>query len=89
MGLTRSLAVELAPEAIRVNAIAPGFVESEMSDRLRQFLTEEQFAAIRKNHPLDIGRVRDVANGAAFLLSSASRWITGITLPIDGGYTAH
>ncbi len=89
IGLARSLAVELAPERIRVNSIAPGFVQSEMSDRLREFLSDDQFAAIERNHPLGIGTVRDVANGAAFLLSSASRWITGTNLVIDGGYTAH
>jgi len=88
-GLTRCLAVELAPEGIRVNAVAPGFVRSEMGDRLKEMLTAEQFAAIERNHPLGLGTVRDVANGIAFLLSPASRWITGTTLVIDGGYTAH
>jgi NAD(P)-dependent dehydrogenase (short-subunit alcohol dehydrogenase family) len=89
IGLTRSLAVELAPENIRVNAVAPGFVESEMGERLKQFLTPEQFETIRRNHPLGLGTTLDVANGVAFLLSPASRWITGTTLAIDGGYTAH
>jgi NAD(P)-dependent dehydrogenase (short-subunit alcohol dehydrogenase family) len=88
IGLTRSLAVELAPEAIRVNAIAPGFVETEMSDRLKESLTPEQFSAIEKKHLIGIGKVRDIANGIAFLLSDCSRWITGTTLVIDGGYTA-
>ena len=88
-GMTRSLAVELARERIRVNAIAPGFVKSEMSDRLRESLTDEQFAAIEANHPLGIGRTIDVANGVAFLLSDASLWITGTVMVIDGGYTAH
>jgi NAD(P)-dependent dehydrogenase (short-subunit alcohol dehydrogenase family) len=89
IGLVRSLAVELAPEGIRVNAVAPGFVESEMGERLKQLLTPEQFNLIESNHPLGVGTVRDVANGIAFLLSEASRWITGTTLVIDGGYTAH
>jgi NAD(P)-dependent dehydrogenase (short-subunit alcohol dehydrogenase family) len=88
IGLTRSLAVELAPEAIRVNAIAPGFVQTEMSDRLRQSLTSEQFSAIEKKHLIGIGKARDIANGIAFLLSDCSSWVTGTTLVIDGGYTA-
>jgi NAD(P)-dependent dehydrogenase (short-subunit alcohol dehydrogenase family) len=88
-GLARSLAVELAPERIRVNAIAPGFVRSEMGDRLKEFLTPEQFEAIERNHPLGTGTPGDVANGAAFLISDAARWITGTTLVMDGGYTAH
>jgi len=89
IGMTRSLAMELAAEKIRVNAVVPGFVESEMSERLRQSLTAEQFEVIAKNHPLGIGNVRDVANGIAFLLGAAARWITGTSLIIDGGYTAH
>jgi NAD(P)-dependent dehydrogenase (short-subunit alcohol dehydrogenase family) len=89
LGLTRSLAIELAPEKIRVNTIAPGFVQSEMGDRLKQGLTPDQFSVIERKHPLGIGHVRDVANGIAFLLADSSRWITGTTLVIDGGYTAH
>jgi 3-oxoacyl-[acyl-carrier protein] reductase len=88
-GMTRSLAVELAREKIRVNAIAPGFVQTEMSDKLRESLTDEQFAAIEAQHPLGIGRAIDIANGAAFLLSDASAWTTGSVMVIDGGYTAH
>ena len=89
IGLARSLAMELAPENIRVNCVAPGFVQSEMAERLKQVLTPEQFSAVEKNHPIGIGTVRDVANGIAFLLGDCSRWITGTSLVIDGGYTAH
>jgi NAD(P)-dependent dehydrogenase (short-subunit alcohol dehydrogenase family) len=89
VGLARSLAIELAGQGIRVNCIAPGIVRTAMSDRLRGSLTAEQFAAIEASHPLGIGEPRDIANGAAFLLADTARWITGTTLVIDGGYTAH
>jgi NAD(P)-dependent dehydrogenase (short-subunit alcohol dehydrogenase family) len=89
ISLARSLAIELAPEKIRVNAVAPGFVQTEMADRLKQSPTPEQFSVIEGNHPLGLGNARDVANGITFLLADSSRWITGISLVIDGGYTAH
>ena len=87
--LGRSLALELAPEGIRVNCISPGFVETEMGDRLRQQMTPEQFEALKALHPLGLGTPRDVANAAAFLLADSGRWITGTNLVVDGGYTAH
>lgn len=89
LGLTRSLAMELASERIRVNAIAPGFVKSEMSDRLLESLPPDHAKAIETKHPLGTGVPRDVANSAVFLLANTARWITGTTLVVDGGYTAH
>lgn len=88
--LTRSLALELAPEKIRVNCVAPAYVmETEMSERLLGSLSAEQFEAIKAMHPLGLGRPRDVANAIAFLTAETGRWITGTTLVVDGGYTAH
>ncbi len=87
--LTRSLALELAAIGIRVNSIAPGQVETEMAQQQRQTLTEEQFERIRALHPLGLGRPADVAHAVAFLIADTSRWITGSTLTVDGGYTAH
>ncbi len=88
-GLTRSLAVELARERIRVNCIAAGFVMTEMTAPIRQALSEDQFRAIEQMHPLGLGSARDVANSIAFLIADTGRWITGSTLVVDGGYTAH
>ena len=84
----RCLAVELARLSIRVNCVAPGVVETPMLDQLRSTLTDEQFQAIEASHPLGVGTVDDVAASVAFLLSPMSKWITGTTLIVDGGYTA-
>jgi NAD(P)-dependent dehydrogenase (short-subunit alcohol dehydrogenase family) len=87
-GMARSLAVELAPQRIRVNCVAPAFVETGMLDELREFLPPEQFEAVEKAHPLGFGKPRDVANAIAFLIADTGRWITGTTLVLDGGYSA-
>jgi NAD(P)-dependent dehydrogenase (short-subunit alcohol dehydrogenase family) len=88
IGFTKSAAMELAPEGLRVNCVAPGFVQTEMAGAFREKLTPEQFEAIEKMHPLGLGRPRDVAQAVAFLVADTGRWITGTTLTVDGGYTA-
>ncbi len=84
----RSMAVELARRKIRVNALSPGFVKTEMTQRAFALLSGDQAEQIEKAHPLGVGTPEDVAAAAAFLLSPASRWITGVDLAVDGGYTA-
>lgn len=88
VSLAKSLAIEFAPQRIRVNCIAPAFVETEMLTELRATLSEAQWKALEDAHPLGLGTPRDIAHAAAFLLGPASRWITGSTLVVDGGYSA-
>ncbi|PSU50908.1 short-chain dehydrogenase [Photobacterium frigidiphilum] len=88
IGLTKSLASELSRNKIRVNCIAPGHVETEMAIEFSKQLTNEQLAYIKAKHPLGLGKPEDVAHAAAFLASDLSRWVTGTTLCVDGGYSA-
>lgn len=85
--LTRNLAIEFAPDNIRVNAIAPAVVETPLFDKL---LTPEQLASFNAFHPLGRnGQPRDIAAAALFLADdSCAGWITGVVLPVDGGVTA-
>lgn len=85
---SKSMALELAPKQIRVNCIAPGVVESPMSQTAVYAQDAESYEKVKSYHPLGLGKPDDIAYTAAFLLSDASRWITGVTLAVDGGYTA-
>lgn len=87
--MVRSLALELGPEKIRVNCVAPGFVKSAMLAAITEVLSEAQITQIESMHPLGFGMPGDVAKAIAFLLGATASWITGSTLVIDGGYTAH
>jgi NAD(P)-dependent dehydrogenase (short-subunit alcohol dehydrogenase family) len=87
VALTKALALELAP--MRVNCVAPAVVETPMTDRFRSKLTDAQFEGIVKMHPLGLGKATDVAHAIAFLLADTGRWVTGTTMVIDGGYSAH
>ncbi len=82
IGLSRSLAKEYGSKGIRVNAIAPGFIKSEMTDAL----SPETREALLKQIPLGfLGEPADVADLVSFLASSRSRYITGQVLQVDGG----
>lgn len=86
--LARSLAVELAREGIRVNSVAPGIVETELTAGIRSAIGAQAWADVEAAHPLGIGSADDVAKAILYLVSPASRWATGTSLVIDGGYTA-
>lgn len=84
--LTRGLAVELGPDGIRANAVAPGYVATPMTEEV---LAQEEFRA-RVLARVPLGRLaegRDIADVIGFLLSDAARYITGVFLPVDGGYS--
>lgn len=84
----KSLAVELAGKGIRVNAISPGVVETPMSSASFYSKDQERLEKIKNLHPLGLGKPEDVAHASIYLLSDASRWVTGSNLVVDGGYTA-
>src|SRR2546427_417607 len=88
--LTKNLAIELAPDSIRVNAIAPGVVETPV---FNTFLTPEQVARVLPSfnamHPLGRnGQPADAAEALLFLASDHAKWITGVILSVDGGVMA-
>ena len=85
IGFVRSIAVQLGPKAIRVNAIAPGPVWTPMVESLGSELRERR----RRSVPLQTeGNAWDVGWGAVYLASDEARWVTGQVLVIDGGLTA-
>lgn len=82
IGLTKSTARELAARGITVNAIAPGFIETDMTSILK----EETKEAVLKGIPMaSFGQPEDIAQAVLFLASPAARYITGQTLAVDGG----
>lgn len=80
LGSMRPLALEIAKRGIRANAICAGIVETPLTTEDRDW-----FENIRKRYPLDVGQPEDVAWACLFLLSDASRKVTGIGLSLDGG----
>lgn len=88
-GLTRTAALEWAKAGIRVNSVAPGAIQSEMTDRAFGDGESDQKKFIASLHPIGrMGNVDEVAKAVVWLASPAASFITGTILPIDGGFTA-
>lgn len=85
----RSLAIELARINIRVNSISPAMISTPILEKMFEDIGEEASKEIIRKHPLGIGDPEDIANVCVFLLSNASKWITGANLVVDGGYSAY
>ena len=82
IGFTKSMAKELASRNITVNAVAPGFIETEMTAKLN----ESQRDALQKNIPMGrLGTPADIAKAVGFLCSDNADYITGQVLTVDGG----
>ncbi len=83
--LTKSLAIAYAPDGIRVNAVAPGWIATQLTQALQDDRTRSE--AILSRTPLGRwGEPADVAGPVLFLASDAARFVTGVVLPVDGGY---
>jgi NAD(P)-dependent dehydrogenase (short-subunit alcohol dehydrogenase family) len=87
--LTKQIALDYAQDKIHCNAICPGFLETAMTQNIQN--SAESLNMITKSHPFGatggrLGLPEDIASSAVFLASDDARWLTGVALPVDGGY---
>lgn len=89
IGMSRGMAAYYAPQSLRVNVIAAGLIATPMSQRAQQ--NPHILGRLKDLQPLTgaMGEASDVAGAAAYLASDDSRFVTGVVLPVDGGWTAH
>lgn len=88
LSATRSLACELAKKKIRVNSVSPGVIITPINKDLPHIVDPDKRMLLEKKHLLGLGEPEDVAYACIYLLSDASRWVTGQNIIVDGGYTA-
>jgi NAD(P)-dependent dehydrogenase (short-subunit alcohol dehydrogenase family) len=87
VGLTKSVALEFAAKGVRVNAVCPAIIETEMTQRLRS--DDETRNSLLQRHPIGrFGQPEEVAAAVLYLCSPGATFITGVALPLDGGFAA-
>ena len=89
MSAARVMASEMAPREVRVNTVSPGTILTPMMQKALEEMTEEDRKKRIEGFPLGLGRTTDISNACIYLLSDASRWVTGQNIIVDGGYTIH
>lgn len=86
----RAMALDLAAKNIRINAISPGVIETQIYDGLKDIVNNKDFdSELKKRQLMGVGKPEDVAYATGYLLSDAAKFITGTSLIVDGGYLAH
>lgn len=88
IGGARSLAAEYGQKNIRINCVSPGVIETPINSNQPYMKDPELRAQFEAKHLLGLGECTDISNACIYLLSDASRWVTGQNLIVDGGYTA-
>lgn len=84
-GMTRAMAVELSPKGIRVNAIAPGFIYSDMTAKALDSDPERKAKVFGRTPMGHMGQPEDIGAAAMYLASDGAKYVTGVVLPVDGG----
>ena len=84
-GMTKAMAVELSPQGIRVNCVAPGFIETNMSAKALADDPQRKQKALSRTPMGKLGLPEDIAEAIYYLASDAAKYVTGVVLPVDGG----
>jgi NAD(P)-dependent dehydrogenase (short-subunit alcohol dehydrogenase family) len=88
LGLTRSAALEYAPRGVRINAVCPGTIETPMVDRMAGAGELDLDATLAVTPMARLGKGEEIASAVLWLCSPGASFVTGVALPVDGGYTA-